>query len=329
MTDTGEPAGRGYTKLAGIHGLEPLLVSLIVLSISPRALAQAAPPQAASAAGRDVAGAGTDEVTLKNGGMLRGTIVAIEPENELIILVPGREPRRVPWAEIDKVERGKYAVQVAPLPAPPPSPAPPPPSPPPPALPPPVRPAPPRDAVEGSPRVHIWTDAPGLALHEVTREASSDWSGRDRTYGPASRAVCAAPCDAIIDARRGQSFFFTGPGLRPSSRFQLKDHSGDVFVDVKPGSSTAHTWGSVMAAVGGAGLGLGALFVGMGTHGSLAYDSATGMNELVPDRGLQIGGGVGIGVGLGVLAGGIVLMMKNATAYSFIETRKSALLLRF
>jgi hypothetical protein len=304
---------------AGVPALKPLfggLVSLIVLSISHPALAQAPPPRAAGAADRDVAGAGTDELTLKNGGMLRGTIVAIEPDSEVVILVPGREPRRVPWAEIDKMDRGKYAAPAVP---PPPSPAPP--------LP--VRPVEPLRAGEGSPRVHIRTDAPGLALHEVTREVSSEWRGGDHTYGPTSRPVCTAPCDEIVDAHGGQSFFFSGPGLRPSPRFQLKGQSGDVFIDVKPGSSAAYTLGSVMAAVGGASVGLGALLVGMGTHGSLTYDSAMGMNELTPDRGLQIGGGVGIGVGLGVLAGGIALMFKNATTYSFMEIQRSGLVVRF
>src|SRR5262249_25227331 len=117
---------------------------------------------------------------------------------------------------------------------------------------------------------------------------------------------------------RGQGFFFAGPGLRPSPAFQLKGRGGDVTVGVRPGSSSRYTSGSVMAALGGAALGLGAVFVGMGTRGSLTGTTATGAEVYTPDRAYQIGGGVGIAVGLGVLAGGIVMMLRNRTTYAFI-----------
>jgi hypothetical protein len=84
-----------------------------------------------------------------------------------------------------------------------------------------------------------------------------------------------------------------------------------------------------MAALGGASVGLGGLFVAMGTLGSVTSTSSTGAAVYAADRGYQIGGAVGLGVGLGVLAGGIVLMVRSATANAFVGNREGALTLRF
>lgn len=190
-------------------------------------------------------------------------------------------------------------------------------------------PASPPGATGGTPRVHIRTDAPGVALHEVTRQVSVGWNGGDFSYGPTSRPICIAPCDQIVDAHRGQRFFFTGAGIRPSPQFQFVGRRSEVVVDVKAGSSARYTGGTLLAAFGGAAAGLGGLFVGMGTRGSLTYNAAKGTNEYVSDRGYQIGGGIGIGVGVGLLAAGITLIVKNATRYSFVDARRDALILCF
>src|SRR5688572_26530848 len=56
-----------------------------------------------------VAETAPDEVVLKNGGMVRGTVLAIEPGTSVTIAVPGvEEPRVIPWDEVDEVERGKH-----------------------------------------------------------------------------------------------------------------------------------------------------------------------------------------------------------------------------
>src|SRR5690349_17308840 len=77
------------------HGL---LLSTVI------ALAMLLVPEVALAQG----GGGDDEVSLKNGGMIRGTIVSLEPDKEVVILVGGTgQQRRIAWAEVDKVKRGK------------------------------------------------------------------------------------------------------------------------------------------------------------------------------------------------------------------------------
>ncbi|NUO54559.1 MAG: hypothetical protein HOV80_37430 [Polyangiaceae bacterium] len=52
---------------------------------------------------------GNDEVLLKSGGSLRGTVVAVEPGTQVVFLVSGeKNPRTLPWAEVADVEKGKY-----------------------------------------------------------------------------------------------------------------------------------------------------------------------------------------------------------------------------
>ena len=57
-------------------------------------------------------------------------------------------------------------------------------------------------AAPGTPRLHIKLTRPAdLKLYEVTSHGFSSGT---------SSPVCAAPCDRIIDGRRGQSFYFNG-----------------------------------------------------------------------------------------------------------------------
>ena len=62
---------------------------------------------------------GVDEVTLKNGGSIRGTVISSEPGTSVKILEMGsKEPRVIPWAQVGDVEKGKYAPKSAVQPGP-------------------------------------------------------------------------------------------------------------------------------------------------------------------------------------------------------------------
>src|SRR4051794_24350053 len=56
-----------------------------------------------------VAGSGQDEVTLKNGGLLRGTVVESDPERRLVtIVIQGTgEQRTLNWSEVAHVDLAK------------------------------------------------------------------------------------------------------------------------------------------------------------------------------------------------------------------------------
>ena len=91
----------------------------------------------------------------------------------------------------------------------------------------------------GRPRIHIEStrDAP-IRLMEVTSQyavATNFSRGPRYAHGQQSYAVCAAPCDRVVDGTRGQSFYFGGEGITPSSRFTFEDHDGELIARVRPG----------------------------------------------------------------------------------------------
>jgi hypothetical protein len=148
---------------------------------------------------------------------------------------------------------------------------------------------------EGAPRVHVETNSPEVTLFE-----------RPSVLEP-SRPLCRAPCDRVVDARAGQSFYFAGEGITPSPRFQLSDRAGDVRVRVEAGSGGLRT-GGIVAIVLGSGLTVGG--VGLTTFGVMLGAQQT--RQTGPNT-MAIGGGVLLASGLGLIAGGIVSLVQART----------------
>jgi hypothetical protein len=179
-----------------------------------------------------------DEVTLKSGGFIRGTVVSSEPGVGVRILeLGGTEPRLVPWADVADVARGKYAAPVAP-PAPSSSPAPPaPPSPP--ALSP--------DA-PGLVRLHIESPEP---LRVYRREyVASARAHRAEVSFYRHVALCLSPCDRVLDDRGESEILIEGERVA-QAELSLDDKQGDYELRVVPGSPEGRTFGAITAAVGG------------------------------------------------------------------------------
>lgn len=252
--------------------------------------------------------AGPDEVDLRNGGMLRGTIVSIEPTREVVILIQGTgEPRHIPWAEVAATKRGAAA---SPPPVAPPTPPPPPPP-------------PFREVVgpsDGAPLVHIRSDSP-IELHEVVSSIAVVGYG-GAAYGQITRAVCRAPCDRVVDGRAGQLFFFGGPGTTQSSRFQLTERGPNVLVDVKPGSVGLRVGGWVVLTLGAVALTSGVSLIVLGSN-STSMDS-NGNFSSGTDSGMVTGGAVAAALGGGLLVGGIVMLVKSVTGYEFVSPTGSS-----
>src|SRR5262249_39222718 len=156
-------------------------------------------------------------------GLVRGTVVSLEPDKEVVILVPGiAEARRVPWAEVDRVDRGAGAatppaVAVAGVPLP--------------GL--------PQPGELGAPPVPIESNQP-VSLHD----AAVSLDGRVRPV------VCRTPCDAVVDGRAGRAFYFAGDEVPESSRFLLTEKSGDVTVKVSTGNTALEPAGNVFVTLG-------------------------------------------------------------------------------
>jgi hypothetical protein len=223
--------------------------------------------------------------------MFRGTIVSVEPQREVVILVEGTaELRHVPWAEVARVQRGRDAVTpppvltavmptlVASAPVTP-------------ELPPPMPP------LLGAPRLHIDASAP-VTLHQVM----------DTPEGRIRPIACQSPCDRVIDGRSGEWFFFSGDEIPESKRFRLIEKSGDTAVQVSRGNHALGTAGTLFTVFGSLGLtaGLPTLIVGEVAR----HDGHP--TSPVP----LIGGGL-LGVSAAVLVTGIVMSVTGATRYDF------------
>jgi hypothetical protein len=271
----------------------PLLVSALVVFALLPAIARAEGPE----------NPGEDEISLKNGGMLRGTVVAVEPDNRATIVVNGRQ-RTVPWTEIDKVERGKYKAEVPPTPEPA---APEPAAPEPAASAEPAEPAP----APGAPHVHIEANWPNV---EIVRIESGVPVTTDRgtTSGIVVHPVCKAPCGEVVDGRDGAQFYFAAPGMVSSKTFGLADKSGDITARIKGGSEGRRYGGLAMTIAGGASTLTGGIFLVAG--GAMSADPT----EAAKGQRMVTVGAVTLGVGATLLVPGIVLLTTNRTSFELV-----------
>lgn len=178
--------------------------------------------------------AGPDEITLQDGGFVRGTIVELEPGKRVVILVDGTgERRELPWEKVAEVQRAKHGGNTGTSTKP--------------EVESPMVPS------RGRPRIHLdlARDKP-VTLYEVDSEIVA--SGYNTSmYGMKFRSVCVAPCDRIVDGSRGQQFFLaTGENAMwtASRKLTLADKSGDLPIHVKPGNRGMRIAGAIIFGIG-------------------------------------------------------------------------------
>jgi hypothetical protein len=233
---------------------------------------------------------GADEVTLKNGGMVRGSVVTVEPGTKVVLIEAGSTtPRTIPWAEVADVERGKYAGKgeakekgdSAKEDA---------------------KAEPETDGKAGVVKLHI-DSGERVQLHEEldTRYASA---GGYAIAVSTEHVACTSPCDRVIDGSRGQRFVVAGDGVPPSDPFYLNDRSGETTVKVDPGSTGRKA--------------LGGTLTGLGILGGLTGGTLVLVGALVEDRStkgdLMVSGGVTLGASAAAIAGGIILLATSSTS---------------
>lgn len=267
-----------------------------------------------STAGETEPCTGDDEITLKNGGMLRGKIVALEPEAQAVIVVCG-EKRTISWSDIDAVERGKHGAPDSP--------------PPPPEKPeePTGKPAPKGGLATAAPeetskpppppgpgvvRIHIVADDPLIQLYRVGG-SQIQVAGNTVHLGTVTELICQAPCDTIVDGRDGASFFFSGQGIPPSDPFQLLEHEGDQAIAVDAGSAGPALGGALMMTFGILGVIAGGIMTG----------ASFGVNEADTGEALHIAAGTTLGGGAALIAGGAVLVAGAGTKHEFLTPEQT------
>ncbi|UQA55119.1 hypothetical protein [Polyangium aurulentum] len=246
--------------------------------------------------------------------MLRGMVVAVEPDKRATIVVNGQQ-RTVLWADIDKVERGKYKAS-APSTAAADAPAPAAPAPAAAAEPPSPAPAP------GAPRVHIEANRPNVEIVRV-EPGVPVMSDRGPVTGTVVHPVCKAPCGEVVDGRDGAQFYFAAPGMVSSRTFGLADKSGDVTARIKGGSAARRYGGLAMTIGGGASTLTGGVFLIAGS--AMTGDPA----EAAKGERLMTAGGIVLGVGAALLVPGIVLLTTNRTSFELVPATPTSTGVRF
>ena len=172
---------------------------------------------------------GDDEVSLKNGGMLRGTVMSVEPGKSVELLDAAGKSRTIPWAEVDKVSRGKFAAKPAPSR-------------------PPAQAAPEEAPGEGPGVVTVHIDSPApTKLMVITAEAFGQVGGY-ATHTFMTGSVCDAPCDATVDTH-GRTFYVAGD-FPASAGFEFGSRQGALALQVVPGSVGKLVGGYVIALLG-------------------------------------------------------------------------------
>ena len=226
--------------LAGVH--------FVVITGPAVAFAQqrAAPTASASAAGSDV-------IDLKNGGILRGTLIDAIPNGHARIQLATGEIATVPWQDIAHIQRGAAA------PAPP------------------ASAATPGDA-EGP---AVWVHIEGSETAQLQR----DPTGNHRDWVP----VCAAPCDRAVSPKF--EYRIAGDGIRSSRAFSLSAHDGGrETLTVDEGSKSGFVLGIVSASVGGLVMVIG-LFVVLVNATARLVDTSTGTSSTGDTSGENLGWG--------------------------------------
>jgi hypothetical protein len=260
--------------------------------------------------------AGHDEVTLKNGGSIRGTVVSSEPGVSVKIVEMGqKEPRMIPWAQVADVERDKYGSKPAAVEPGSAGPGYAQPAPFVPAQRVPVRAEPPTEPPESSlanpgvVRLHVESPVPVQVEKRGVNQGSVNGYGFEMYQ---TVHVCASPCDKIIDGSQGQWFEASGdfPG---GKEFRFDGMKGDVDLKVRPGSRGLRGFGVTSIVLGSGAFLLGGTLTLLGGFSTYNTNSA-GVTTYGLSSETRVGLAI-LGTGAAVLVGGIVATVAGGSHF--------------
>jgi hypothetical protein len=280
---------RAALLLAGVHAAVIACPSLALAQSGQ--VAQTAP----TAPGPHVApastppAAGSDVVYLKNGGILRGTIIDAVPNERVRMQLATGEIATVAWADVGRIEHGgdgsKTTVTTPGASA--------------------ATPAPAAAADKG-------TLSPAQSLVWVHIEGSDDAQLEQDTSGQDDWAVvCSAPCDKQLST--GYWYRISGGGIRASKQFALQGTPGQrETLTVSPASKGWFIVGVVAVPVGAIVAYFGLIFGLVGSAASWATEStANGTQTTQAPAGLAATGWTMFALGAVAAVGGLVLTIAN------------------
>jgi hypothetical protein len=236
-----------------------------------------------------------DAIYLKNGGILRGTIVDAIPNDHARIELATHEIATVAWADILRIDRGDAPGAAA---------------------------APPRardngdngdksgaSASANAAKSLVWVHIEGSddAQLEQDTTGNDDWS-----------IVCAAPCDRQVST--AYWYRITGGGIKSSSQFTLKGPIGaHETLTVSPASKGWFIAGVIAVPVGGLVAYIGLI---LGLAGSLGASETTTTNGMTSSTqtakvsdGVAATGWTMLAVGGIAAVGGLILAISNWKTY--------------
>lgn len=246
-----------------------------------------APPPGASV--QRAPSVGQDVIYMKNGGILRGTIIDAIPDAQARIQLATGEIATVPWQAIDRIDHGGSGSA---RPAPPAPPAPPLPGPPAPRV--------------YAPSAMVWVHVEGAdgAILEMDRGDDGTWE-----------TACRAPCDIQVPV--SGEYRVGGSMLKQSGVFRLRGQQGDhVTVNVSGGSKAWLVVGIVITPVAGL-VTLVAALVGLAGSVQASAGAAGCYNGACAQANGNASNAATVGwvtalIGAAVTVGGIILIANNA-----------------
>lgn len=224
-----------------------------------------------------VAVTGGDMVILKGGGMLRGRLVEVIPNDHATIALSTGQNAIIEWSRIERIEQAPAGYAPGQAPAPPP---------PPPA---------------GRVWVHIESD----------RELLVEGLGHESGW----QHMCSSPCD--MELPLDLEYRLLADGVRPSQPFRLQALAGQrEVIDVTSASKGGYVGGVTLVSIGSVLIGLGLIVLAFGalqnSVGGTCSDGSLSTSCGNPGNGTEAVGGVMALVGAAGLVGGIVLMVNNS-----------------
>jgi hypothetical protein len=217
---------------------------------------------------------GQDVIYMRNGGILRGTIIDAIPGAQARIQLATGEIATVPWPDIGRIEHGSETPRpTTPSPVPP----------------------PPRPPLRSSATVWVHMEGPDEARLQEDTTGDGNW-----------QTVCAPPCDAQLPV--APDYRIEGGGLKTSSVFKIAGAPGEhVTITVNGGSKAWFVLGIVITPIGGLLALIGSV---IGLAGSVAA-SEPGAGQQAANN-VAATGWVTFAVGGAALVGGILLIINNA-----------------
>jgi len=225
-----------------------------------------------------VAVTGGDVVILKGGGMLRGRLVEVIPNDHATIALSTGQNAIIEWSRIERIEQAPAGYAPGQAPAAPPLPPPP----------------------AGRVWVHIESD----------RELLVEGLGHESGW----QHMCSSPCD--MELPLDLEYRLLGDGVRPSQPFRLQALAGQhEVIDVTAASKGGYVGGVTLVGIGSVLIGLGLIVLAFGAlqnsvGGTCPDGISTGCGS--PGNGTEAVGGIMALVGAAGLVGGIVLTVNNS-----------------